>query len=70
MENEFGSDSGTLHVTVVDRPDPPVGPVVYTNLDRDTIKLEWQPPEDDGGAEITGYVIERCEQVRFFVTFR
>ena len=51
-ENEFGSDSGFLHVTVIDRPDPPVGPVVYTNIDRETIKLEWKVPEDDGGSDI------------------
>ena len=51
-ENEFGSDSGFLHVTVIDRPDPPVGPVVYTNVDRETIKLEWKVPEDDGGSDI------------------
>ncbi len=61
VENDFGSDSGYLHVTVVDRPDPPVGPVVYTNIDRDTIKLQWNPPEDDGGCDITGYVIEKTE---------
>ncbi len=62
VENEFGSDSGFLNVTVVDRPDPPVGPVVYTNMDRDVIKLQWNPPEDDGGCDITGYVIEKTEQ--------
>lgn len=60
-QNEFGSDSGYLHVTVVDRPDPPVGPVVYTNIDRDTIKLQWNVPEDDGGCDITGYTIEKTE---------
>ena len=32
LENEFGKDSGTLIVTVVDRPEPPVGPVVYQVL--------------------------------------
>ena len=60
-ENEFGSDSGFLNVTVIDRPEPPVGPVVYTNIDRETIKLEWKVPEDDGGSDISGYVIEKAD---------
>ena len=50
--NDFGSDEGYLTVTVVDRPDPPVGPVEYENVDRDTIKIKWKPPLDDGGCPI------------------
>lgn len=26
-----------------------------------TVTLTWSPPEDDGGAEVTGYVLERRE---------
>jgi hypothetical protein len=37
LSNEFGSDTGNMTVTVLDRPEPPVGPVIYQNLDRDTI---------------------------------
>ena len=50
-----------MTVTVLDRPEPPVGPVIYQNLDRDTIKLSWNPPEDDGGTEVTGYIVEKAE---------
>ena len=50
--NEYGSDCGNLHVTVVDRPGPPIGPVVYQNVERDQIKIAWQPPEDDGAASL------------------
>ena len=60
-ENEYGSDSGYLTVTVLDRPEPPIGPVMYQNIDRDVIKLMWSPPEDDGGSEVTGYIIEKTE---------
>jgi len=59
--NEFGSDSGNLHVTVVDRPGPPIGPVMYQNIERDQIKIAWQIPEDDGGCDITGYIIEKTD---------
>ena len=61
LTNEYGSDSGNLTVTVLDRPEPPVGPVVYQNVDRDTIKIRWNPPEDDGGTEVTGYIVEKAE---------
>ena len=59
--NEFGEDSGNLHVTVVDRPGPPIGPVLYQNIERDQIKISWQIPEDDGGCDITGYIIEKSD---------
>ncbi|CAB4063293.1 unnamed protein product [Lepeophtheirus salmonis] len=61
VDNEFGSDCGYLTVTVVDRPEPPVGPVQYQNIDRETVKILWNPPEDDGGSEVTGYIIEKCD---------
>ena len=61
VSNEFGSDSGNLYVTVVDRPSPPIGPVVYQNVERDQIKIQWQVPDDDGGCDITGYIIEKCD---------
>jgi hypothetical protein len=61
LTNEYGSDSGNLTVTVLDRPEPPVGPVVYENVDRETVRLRWNPPEDDGGTEVTGYIVEKAE---------
>ena len=27
----------------------------------DSVRLEWQAPPCDGGAEVTSYVIEKCE---------
>ena len=59
--NEYGKDTGNLYVTVVDRPSPPIGPVVYQNVEKDQIKIQWQVPDDDGGCDITGYIIEKCD---------
>lgn len=52
--NEFGKDSADIEVTVVDRPGIPTGPLSYKLISHDNIGLEWSPPKDDGGAEITG----------------
>lgn len=52
--NEFGKDSADIEVIVVDRPGIPTGPLQYKLISHDNIGLEWSPPKDDGGAEITG----------------
>ena len=31
---------------------------------RDTVVITWQPPTDDGGSAVTGYVIEKREAKR------
>lgn len=57
-KNEFGEDSADIEVIVVDRPEPPQGPLQCTETTQDTITLTWNPPRDDGGSELTGYIVE------------
>ena len=45
-------------------PNKPVGPLAAIEVHRDSATLEWKPPRDDGGAPITGYVIEKHEGSR------
>ena len=40
------------------KPDPPV----ITSTGKSTVSLSYKPPADDGGAEITNYVIEHREE--------
>lgn len=44
-----------------DEPDAPGKPKV-TDWDRDHIDLEWEPPKNDGGSPITGYIIQKKEK--------
>uniref|UniRef100_A0A3B3QAA2 Titin n=1 Tax=Paramormyrops kingsleyae TaxID=1676925 RepID=A0A3B3QAA2_9TELE len=44
--------------------DPPGQPTV-TNITRTSVSLSWTKPEYDGGAKVTGYIIERKEEERW-----
>lgn len=51
-----------LHLSVTtDRPAPPEN-LRGEEVDGDSLTLRWLPPKDDGGAEITNYVVEKQEE--------
>lgn len=60
-KNEYGTDSADIEVTVVDKPGMPRGPLQYTATNPDSVSLSWNPPDDDGGGDLTGYIVEMCE---------
>ncbi|KAF8572507.1 hypothetical protein P879_00960 [Paragonimus westermani] len=53
----------TLIVKIRPKRDKPNGPeeVKVAELFADNCKLEWTPPENDGGSPITGYIVEKCD---------
>lgn len=59
--NEFGEDMADIQVIVVDKPDPPKGPLLYSGTNHESASLSWSPPDDNGGAEITNYIVEICD---------
>uniref|UniRef100_A0A8C8RXC7 Myosin-binding protein C, fast-type n=1 Tax=Pelusios castaneus TaxID=367368 RepID=A0A8C8RXC7_9SAUR len=58
VTNPLGEDHATLHIKVVDVPDPPES-VRVTSVGEDWAILVWDPPQYDGGQPITGYLMER-----------
>lgn len=54
VENDSGSDSGTIALGVADHPDPPRFPIVENVLDEAAI-LSWKPPELDTDPLVTKF---------------
>ncbi|KAK2510961.1 hypothetical protein Q9966_016774 [Columba livia] len=53
-------DTATVRLRVVERPGPPRN-VRVTEVWGFTAVLEWEPPQDDGNAEITGYTVQKAD---------
>lgn len=59
--NSAGSTSVELQLKVIDKPSKPEGPIVVKELSPEAVVIEWKPPADDGGLEISQYSIEKCD---------
>lgn len=46
---------------MIDIPQPPEGPLHPTDVTKSSCVLKWNPPKDDGGSEITHYIIEKMD---------
>lgn len=60
LKNPSGFDTATINVRVLDRPGKPQN-LRADEFAGDALTLYWQPPKDDGGSEITNYVVEKKE---------
>lgn len=60
--NEHGVCRKEVVLTIIDKPSCPEGPLSVTTLKKDTVELEWKPPRDCGGLELSHYVVEKCCQ--------
>lgn len=60
LKNPSGFDAATLNVRVLDRPGKPEN-LRADEFAGDALTLYWQPPKDNGGAEITNYIVEKRE---------
>lgn len=46
---------------LADVPQPPEGPLHPTDVTKSSCVLRWNPPKDDGGSEITHYIVEKMD---------
>ena len=61
LENVAGTRTFTIEVNVTGRPSPPSGPIEISSITSESCVITWQPPEDDGGTDITNYIVEKRE---------
>ncbi|GIY50159.1 twitchin [Caerostris extrusa] len=59
-KNAHGEDSADITVLVYDKPGPPKN-LEYPEVTSGSVTLKWKKPDDDGGSDITGYQVEKCE---------
>lgn len=46
---------------VTDKPSKPEGPMVVKDIRKESVTIEWKPPADDGGLELSKYSVEKCD---------
>lgn len=51
-------------VSFLDIPGPPQGPLQILEVDVDACTLAWDSPAEDGGSNITNYIVEKCDVTR------
>lgn len=64
LENKVGKKKAQIRVKVIGRPSAPEGPLVFEEIQANSVKVSWKVPTDDGGSDILGYIVERREAAR------
>ncbi|XP_029378748.1 titin-like [Echeneis naucrates] len=59
--NSAGKYTGEITVVVLEKPDPPRGPVRIDEINSDYVIISWEPPEYTGGCQLDNYVVEKRE---------
>lgn len=64
LENKVGKKKVQIKVKVIGRPSAPEGPMLFEEIQANSVKVSWKVPTDNGGSEILGYIVERREAAR------
>uniref|UniRef100_A0A3B5A6C4 Titin n=1 Tax=Stegastes partitus TaxID=144197 RepID=A0A3B5A6C4_9TELE len=64
LENKVGKKRAQIKVKVIGRPSAPEGPMIFEEIQANSVKVTWKAPTDDGGSQILGYIVERREATR------
>ncbi|XP_040895316.1 titin-like [Toxotes jaculatrix] len=59
--NSAGKSTGEVTVVVLEKPDPPTGPVRIDEISSDYVTISWEPPEYTGGCQLDNYIVEKRE---------
>ncbi|NXK94684.1 IGFN1 protein, partial [Formicarius rufipectus] len=59
LKNDSGVLEIDLKLMVIDKPQPPAGPIKIIESSANNITIQWQPPKDDGGKQVQRYIVER-----------
>jgi len=62
IKNSEGEDSLPIKIIVLDKPGVCEGPLETVDTTKSSVTLQWNPPKDDGGSELSGYIIEKCKE--------
>lgn len=54
----------TKYFSFLDKPGVPVGPMKIDEVDATSVTCSWEPPQKDGGANVSGYVVEQRDAHR------
>uniref|UniRef100_A0A8C3H6K2 Titin n=1 Tax=Chrysemys picta bellii TaxID=8478 RepID=A0A8C3H6K2_CHRPI len=61
LENTAGVKTFAVTVVVIGRPGAVTGPIDISSISAESCVLSWKEPEDDGGTDITNYIVEKRE---------
>ncbi|KAJ0029682.1 hypothetical protein NQD34_004679 [Periophthalmus magnuspinnatus] len=61
VSNSAGKQVGEISVVVLEKPDPPIGPVKIDEVSSDYVVMSWGAPEYTGGCQLDNYVVEKRE---------
>uniref|UniRef100_A0A8C2T826 Immunoglobulin like and fibronectin type III domain containing 1 n=1 Tax=Coturnix japonica TaxID=93934 RepID=A0A8C2T826_COTJA len=59
LKNDSGILDIDLKVEVIDKPQPPAGPLKIVGSSANDVTIQWNPPKDDGGKPVQNYIIEK-----------
>ncbi|XP_055556365.1 LOW QUALITY PROTEIN: myosin-binding protein C, fast-type, partial [Falco cherrug] len=61
LQIENMEDTATMRLRIIERPGPPRGVQVKEVWGFNAL-LEWEPPQDDGNSDITGYTVQKADK--------